>query len=113
MEGTIRPSRGRNGERNFRKEKRSDKTHVSTTDPDARLARKSDGQEAKLAYAGHLQMENRRGLIVDARLTHAAGTAEPEAVLAMLQALPSGQKTVGTERLQCRGRRGSRRHGAG
>src|SRR3569833_554151 len=62
------PGPGRNGERNFRKEKRSNKTHASTTDPDARLARKSDGQEAKLAYAGHLLMENRHGLIVDARL---------------------------------------------
>ena len=92
------PGPGRNGARNFRKEKRSNKTHASTTDPDARLARKSDGQEAKLAYAGHLLMENRHGLIVDARLTHATGTAEPEAALAMLRGLPGGHKTVGADK---------------
>ena len=76
------PAPGRNGERNFRGEKRSNETHASTTDPDARLARKSNGQEAKLGFTGHLLMENRNGLIVDARLTHATGTAEPEAALA-------------------------------
>jgi hypothetical protein len=65
---------------------------------DARLARKSDGQEAKLAYTGHRLMQNRHGLIVDARLTHATGTAEPEAALAMLQALPGGRKTIGTDK---------------
>jgi transposase len=92
------PGPGRNGERNFRKEKRSNETHASTTDPDARLARKSDGQEAKLAYAGHLLMENRHGLIVDARLTHATGTAEPEAALAMLAAQPHRHKTVGADK---------------
>ena len=67
------PAPGRNGERNFRGEKRSNETHTSTTDPDARLARKSHGQEAKLAYTGHLLMENRNGLVVDARLTQATG----------------------------------------
>jgi transposase len=82
------PALGRNGERNFHKEKRSNETHASTTDPDARLARKSDGEGAKLAFTGHLLMENRNGLVVDARLTHATGTAEPAAVLQMLQALP-------------------------
>jgi transposase len=96
--GDEPPGPGRNGVRNFRKEKRSNETHVSTTDPDARLARKSDGQEAKLAYTGHLLMENRNGLIMDARLTQATGTAEPEAALAMLQALPGGRKTVGTDK---------------
>ena len=94
-----RPGPGRNGERNFRKDKRSNETHASTTDPDARVARKSDGQAAKLAYAGHLLMENRNGLVVDARLTHATGRAEPEAALAMLKALAgSGHKTVGTDK---------------
>jgi hypothetical protein len=92
------PGPGRNGERNFRKEKRSNETHASTTDPDARLARKSDGQEAKMAYMGHLLMENRHGLVVDARLTHATGTAEPEAALAMLQARPTRRKTVGADK---------------
>ncbi|MGH6740473.1 MAG: IS5 family transposase, partial [Bradyrhizobium sp.] len=92
------PGPGRNGERNFRKDKRSNETHASTTDPDARLARKSNGQEAKLAYTGHLLMENRNGLVVNARLTRATGTAEPEAALSMLQAQPSGRKTVGADK---------------
>lgn len=93
------PTPGRNGERNFRKDKRSNETHASTTDPDARLARKSDGEGAKLAFTGHLLMENRTGLLVDARLTRATGTAEPEAALAMLRALPAaGHKTVGADK---------------
>ena len=93
------PGPGRNGERNFRKDKRSNETHASATDPDARLARKSGGQEAKLAFTGHLLMENRNGLVVDARLTYATGTAEPEAALAMLEALPGGgHKTVGADK---------------
>jgi transposase len=93
------PAPGRNGERNFHKEKRSNETHASTTDPDARLARKSNGEGAKLAFTGHLLMENRNGLVVDARLTHATGTAEPEAALAMLEALPdAGHKTVGADK---------------
>ena len=93
------PSPGRNGERNFRQEKRSNETHASTTDADARLARKSNGQEAKLAYTGHLLMENRHGLTVDAQLTHATGTAEPEAALAMLGDLPgTARKTVGADK---------------
>jgi len=90
------PAPGRNGERNFRKEKRSNETHASTTDPDARLARKSSGEGAKLAFTGHLLIENRNGLMVDACLTHATGTAETEAALALLRALPeAGHKTVG------------------
>jgi transposase len=84
------PSPGRNGERNFHKEKRSNKTHASSTDPDARLARKSNGEGAKLAFTRHLLMENRNGLVVDAQLTHATGTAEPAAALAMLEALAGG-----------------------
>ena len=70
------PSPGRNGERNFRKEKRSNETHASTTDPDARLARKSGGQESKMGFTGHLLMENRNGLIVDARLINDASSAK-------------------------------------
>jgi len=93
------PAPGRNGERNFKGEKRSNETHASATDPDARLAKKSGGQEAKLGFTGHLLMENRNGLIVDARLTHATGTAEPEAALEMLGALPgTGKKTVGADK---------------
>jgi transposase len=78
------PGPGRNGERNFHGEKRSNETHASTTDAEARLARRSDGQASRMAYAGHLLMENRHGLIVAARLTQASGTAEREAALAML-----------------------------
>ena len=93
------PAPGRNGERNFHKEKRSNETHASTTDPDARLARKSNGEGAKLAFTGHLLMENRNGLVVDACLTQATGTAEPEAALAMLEALPdAGHQTVGADK---------------
>lgn len=78
------PAPGRNGERDFRKEKRSNATHASTTDPDARLYRKSAGRESRLCFMGHVLMENRNGLAVDAALTHATGTAEREATLLML-----------------------------
>ena len=63
------PAPGRNGERDFHGERRSNETHASTTDPDARLLRKSSGQEAKLCFMGLALMENRNGLIVDACLT--------------------------------------------
>jgi transposase len=85
------PGPGRNGERDFRREKRSNETHASTTDPDARLFRKANGQESRLAYLGHALMENRNGLIVDAQATHATGTAERETALAMIER--SRQKT--------------------
>ena len=78
------PGPGRNGERDFRKEKRSNATHASATDPDARLYRKAVGRESRLCFMGHALMENRHGLVVDATLTHATGTAEREATLAML-----------------------------
>lgn len=79
------PAPGRNGERNFRKEKRSNETHASTTDPDARLYRKGDGQASRLCYMGHALMENRHGLAVGAEVTHATGTAEREAGLALVK----------------------------
>jgi transposase len=78
------PGPGRNGMRSFHGEKRSNETHASTTDPDARLFRKADGQPSRLCYLGHALMENRHALIVDAALTHATGTAEREAALAMI-----------------------------
>ncbi len=68
----------------FRGERRSNETHESKTDPDARLYRKGHGQEAKLGYLGHVLMENRHGLLVDAMLTQADGTAERDAALLML-----------------------------
>lgn len=72
---------GRNSERNFRGEKRSNETHASTTDPDARLYRKGNGQESRLCYMGHAVMENRNGLAVSGEVTHATGTAEREAAV--------------------------------
>ena len=69
---------------NFRGEKRSNATHRSTTDPEARLAKKGRGFEAKLAYMGHALMENRHGLLVDFQLTHATGTAERDVVPQLL-----------------------------
>ncbi len=77
----------------FRGERRSNDTHASTTDPDARLYKKAKGQEAKLGFLGHVLMENRHGLVVQTRLTKATGTAEREAALEM----------VGAKRKQKRG----------
>src|SRR5438477_8031635 len=65
------PGPGRNGERDFRGEKRSNETHASTTDPDARLFKKAAGQASRLCHMGHALMENRNGLVVDATLTTA------------------------------------------
>jgi len=73
------PAGGRNGERDFHGEKRSNKTHASTTDPDARLYKKAQRQAARLCHMGHVVMENRNGLVVEASVTHATGTAEREA----------------------------------
>ena len=67
----------------FTGQKRSNKTHVSTTDPESRLYRKSHGTESKLCYAGHVLMDNRHGLAVDARLTQATGLSERDAALDM------------------------------
>jgi transposase len=75
---------GRNAERNFHKEKRSNETHQSTTDPQARLYRKGDGQPAKLCYMGHALIENRNGLAVGGGVSQASGTAERETALALL-----------------------------
>lgn len=86
------PRQGRNSERNFHNEKRSNATHVSTTDPEARLLRKGYGKESRLSYLGHALMENRCGLVVDGRLTQATGTAEREAALAMLDSCKPGSK---------------------
>jgi transposase len=84
-----RPPAGGNPEVNFRGAPRRNATHQSTTAPDARLARKGPGREAKLSYAGHVLMENRHGFVVDTRLTPADGYAEIDAALIMLEALPA------------------------
>ena len=76
---------GRNAEADFHGKKRSNETHASTTDPDARLYRKGPGKEAKLCFIGHGLMENRHGLLVDACLTPADGHAERVAALAMIE----------------------------
>ena len=79
------PSSGRNAEADFHGETRTNATHVSTTDPEAKLYRKGAGMEAKLAFLGHALMENRCGLVVDACLTQANGHAERLAALAMIE----------------------------
>ena len=76
---------GRNTEADFRGERRSNETHASTTDPDARLYRKGAGKEAKLCFMGHALMENRSGLLVGACLTRADGHAERTAALALIE----------------------------
>ena len=77
---------------NWHKQKRSDETHRSSTDPEARLYKKSSGSEAKLGYLGHVITENRNGLIVDTRLTLATGTAERGAALDMAANKPSSRR---------------------
>ncbi len=76
---------GRNPTVDFKGEKRSNDTHASTTDPDARLYKKSEGEKSRLSYLSHALMENRNGLIVDAETTLATGTAEREAALTMAE----------------------------
>ena len=91
---------GRNPATDFRGEKRSNATHESTTDPDAKLYRKGPGMEAKLCFIGHGLMENRSGLIIDARLTRVSGHAERLAALDMIEpwANRSGAITLGADR---------------
>ncbi|MGI4811677.1 MAG: IS5 family transposase, partial [Janthinobacterium lividum] len=90
---------GRNADRDFRGEKRSNETHASTTDPDARLYRKSNGSPSRLCFMGHLLIENRNGLIVDVRTTHATGRAEREAAEAMIAAASRGRRaTLGADK---------------
>jgi transposase len=93
------PGPGRNGERDFHGEKRSNETHASASDPEARLYRKGNGQPAKLAFMGHALMENRHALVVDVRLTAATGLAEREAAVSMGRGhLRSPPHTVGADK---------------
>lgn len=85
---------GRNAPADFRGEKRSNQTHQSTTDPDARLYRKGPGMEAKLCFIGHGLMENRCGLIVDARLTRVSGHAERLAALDMIEGVAGRPRAI-------------------
>ena len=95
------PRQNRNAEVDFRGEKRSNATHASTTDPDARLFRKSPGTGAMLCFIGHALMENRSGLIVQGDLTQADGHAERRAALDMIHRHSPGstrQLTLGADR---------------
>lgn len=93
--GTARP--GSPGD--FKGERRRNDTHRSTTDPDARLYRKGGGQEAKLCYLGHVLSENRHGLAVGGALTLASGTAEREAALSLIEAVPrAARATLGADK---------------
>ncbi len=84
---------------NFHGESRGNQTHESSTDPDARLARKSGGHEAKLAYCGNVMIENRNGLVVDAELLICSGTAERDAAKVMIGSLEgSAPVTVGADK---------------
>lgn len=83
--GPEDPGAGRNAPRDFHGETWSNKTHASSTDPDARLYRKGRGKPAQLCFMGHVLMENRQGLAVATQLTHATGLAEREAALAMIR----------------------------
>jgi Transposase domain (DUF772) len=91
------PPPGRNAEVDYHGERRSNETHQSTTDSEARLARKGSGVAAKLSYAGHLLMENRNALIADMELSSVTGYAERETALALLRRLPprARRRTVG------------------
>jgi transposase len=83
---------GRNAEVDFHGQRRTNETHASTTDPEARMARKSFATAAKLSYAGHLLMEHRNALIVDMELTQASGYAERDTALEMLRRLPATKR---------------------
>ena len=84
---------------NFRGDKRSNATHRSTTDPEARLYRKGDGFESKLCYIGHVLMENRNGLAVDAMVTQATGTAERDAADVMVTTVSGNRRvTLGADK---------------
>ena len=100
-DGTTPPPEG--GGRNptvvFKGETRSNDTHQSTTDPDARLYKKSEGDKSRLCYLGHALMENRNGLAVDVETTHASGTAEREAAKTMMDSLDQKkQATLGADK---------------
>jgi len=85
-DGSSKPPEdgSRNPTVDFKGESRSNDTHVSLTDPDARLYKKADGEKSRLAYLSHALMENRNGLVVDVETTHATGTAEREAAKTMV-----------------------------
>ncbi|MDP2919397.1 MAG: IS5 family transposase [Dehalococcoidia bacterium] len=98
--GNDTPTTGeKNPSVDFHGEQRTNDTHQSTTDPEAWLARKGRGKEAKLCFAGHVLMENRNGMVVDVTFTQATGTAERDAALDMLEGVPVSRRiTVGADK---------------
>ena len=88
------PSPGRNGERDFHGEKRTNETHTSTTDPEAKLYRKGKGKEAKLSFVGNAMTENRHGLVVETELGEASGTIEREAAKTMVARYSPGASRI-------------------
>jgi IS5 family transposase len=90
--------RDNNGWGDFRGQKRSNDTHESKTDPEAKLMRKGNGREAKLSFAAHALMENRNGLLVDLAVSEANGTCERETALSMLEEHAPAGATVGADR---------------
>src|SRR6202142_787418 len=99
QKGSPPPDDPGNSTVDFRGEKRSNQTHESKTDPDAKMARKGKGKEAKLSYNGNLLVENRNGLIVNTEVFEANGTAERDAALVMLEQIPgTKQVTVGGDK---------------
>jgi len=98
---TAEETKSRNAEVDFHGQKRSNATHASTTDPEARLYKKGRGREAKLAFIGHAMTENRHGLIVETQMTQATGTAERDAAKIMINAhIPGSERriTVGADK---------------
>lgn len=97
--GSSLSGQGRNPTVNFRGQKRKNETHASKTDPDSRLYKKAQGQQARLCYMGHALMENRNGLVVDAMVTITSGTAEREAAVMMIDQVPGKRRvTVGADK---------------
>jgi transposase len=94
------PKQGdRNPDVDFRGEPRTNDTHQSSTDPEARLARKGAGKEAKLCFGGHVLMDNRTGLVVDVTVTRATGIAERDTALDMIEKVPGSRRiTVGADK---------------
>jgi transposase len=94
------PSAGRNGERDFHGERRSNETHASTTDPEAKLYKKGKGKEAKLSYIGNVMTENRNGFVVEAELRQVSGTVERQTAKDMVVRYSPGAKriTVGADK---------------
>ncbi|HZD50496.1 MAG TPA: IS5 family transposase [Silvibacterium sp.] len=99
QKSTMPPDDPGNPTVNFHGERRCNQTHASKSDPDAQLARKGPGKEAKLSYSGNLLVENRNGLIVNAELLEANGRAERDAALLMLEQIPGVQRvTAGADK---------------